>query len=64
MSRFKAIDTNSRLADEVYQQVLDAIAAGHIDPHKRIVQEWLAEQLQVSRTPIREALIYNVVLLL
>ncbi|MFT5110762.1 MAG: DNA-binding GntR family transcriptional regulator [Parasphingorhabdus sp.] len=57
MSNFKAIDTSTRLADEVYQQVLNAIAAGNIDPHKRIVQEWLADQLQVSRTPVREALI-------
>ena len=57
MSHFKAINTSPRLADEVYQQILDAITAGLIDPHKRIVQEWLADQLQVSRTPVREALI-------
>jgi len=57
MGHFKAINTSARLADEVYQQILDAITAGVVDPHKRIVQERLADQLQVSRTPIREALI-------
>ena len=57
MGHFKAINTSARLADEVYQQILDAITAGVVDPHKRIVQERLADQLQGSRTPIREALI-------
>jgi len=45
-----------RLADQVYEQILGAIDQGLIGPSERIVQEKLAEQLQVSRTPIREAL--------
>ena len=57
MEHFKAIETSPRLADEVYQQILDGITAGVVDPHKRIVQERIADQLNVSRTPVREALI-------
>lgn len=45
-----------RLADQVYDQIVAAINQGQIAPSERIVQEKLAEQLQVSRTPIREAL--------
>jgi GntR family transcriptional regulator of vanillate catabolism len=45
-----------RLAEQVYDQILSVIDQGLIGPSDRIVQEKLAEQLQVSRTPIREAL--------
>ena len=41
----------SRLADEVYSQVLDAVHRGDIAPDKRIVQEQLADKLKISRTP-------------
>jgi DNA-binding GntR family transcriptional regulator len=47
----------SRLADEVYTQVLDAVHRGAIAPDQRIVQERLAEELKISRTPVREALL-------
>jgi DNA-binding GntR family transcriptional regulator len=47
----------TRLADEVYAQVLDAIHRGDIAPDQRIVQERLAEELNISRTPVREALL-------
>ena len=46
-----------RLSDEVYRQVLDAVVAGTIGPGERIVQERLADEVQVSRTPVREALL-------
>ena len=46
----------SRLADQVYEQIMDAIRDGTISAEDRIVQEKLAEQFQISRTPIREAL--------
>lgn len=52
----KIVVQRSRLADQVYEQILGAINSGLIAPSERIVQEKLAEQLQVSRTPIREAL--------
>jgi DNA-binding GntR family transcriptional regulator len=46
-----------RLADEVHRQILMAISGGGIAPSERIVQEELAETLQISRTPVREALL-------
>ena len=46
-----------RLADQVYEQILTALSDGVISPAERIVQESLAEVLQISRTPIREALL-------
>lgn len=45
-----------RLADQVYDQIMGGIRSGEIDPSLRIVQEKLAEILNVSRTPVREAL--------
>jgi DNA-binding GntR family transcriptional regulator len=58
MSRFKKIEpVKVRLADEVYQQIFDAITRGDIAPGERIVQEKLGQELQVSRTPVREALL-------
>ncbi|MEL6792169.1 MAG: GntR family transcriptional regulator [Pseudomonadota bacterium] len=46
-----------RLADEVYDQLLTAITSGDIGPDDRLVQEKLAAEMQISRTPIREALL-------
>ncbi len=45
-----------RLADKVYEQIMQAITDGSISPNDRIVQEKLAEEFDISRTPIREAL--------
>lgn len=45
-----------RLADKVYSQIMQAIQDGSISPRDRIVQEKLAEEFGISRTPIREAL--------
>jgi DNA-binding GntR family transcriptional regulator len=54
---FTSIQTNRRrLADEVYDQIVDAIARLDIAPNDRLVQEKLAKQLDISRTPVREAL--------
>ncbi|MGB0411903.1 MAG: GntR family transcriptional regulator [Pikeienuella sp.] len=46
-----------RLADEVYDQLLSAIMDGDISVDDRLVQERLAAELHISRTPIREALL-------
>lgn len=46
-----------RLADIVYDQLLEAIRSGTIAADKRLVQEKLADELQISRTPVREALL-------
>ena len=55
---FRAIEQDrTRLAEEVYRQVLDAVVQGELRPGERIVQERIADELEVSRTPIREALL-------
>ena len=46
-----------RLADDVYQQILDAIASRDIGMDDQLVQEKLAAELEISRTPVREALL-------
>lgn len=46
-----------RLADEVYDQLVLAIMARDIGPDDRLVQEKLAAELEISRTPVREALL-------
>ena len=46
-----------RLADEVYQQLVTAIMDREIGPDDRLVQEKLAAEMDISRTPVREALL-------
>ncbi len=54
----KSIKTERRrLADDVYQQILDAILSRDIGMHDQLVQEKLAAELEISRTPVREALL-------
>ncbi len=56
--RFVKIEhTQPRLVDLVYEQVLSAIMSGEIGPGDRLIQETLAEEINVSRTPVREALL-------
>ncbi len=45
----------TRLADDVYEQILSAILSGEIVPGERLIQETIASQIDVSRTPVREA---------
>ena len=45
----------ARLADDVYEQILSAILSGEIVPGERLIQETIASQINVSRTPVREA---------
>lgn len=44
------------LQEQAYQALRNAILSGELVPGQRLVETQLAEQLQVSRTPIREAL--------
>lgn len=48
--------TGSSLAGEAYELLRAAIHDGSLQPGQRLVDTELAEQLRVSRTPIREAL--------
>jgi len=58
MSRFNRIESQpSRLADRVYEQLLQAILSGSVRPGERLIQEQLADEINVSRTPVREALL-------
>ena len=45
-----------RLADEVYDELIDAIMRREIGPDDSLVQEKLAAEMNISRTPVREAL--------
>lgn len=51
-----SIDRLPSLRDRVYDHLRSAIISGHIAPGKTLLQEQLAEQMGVSRTPIRDAL--------
>ncbi len=48
----------ARLADEVYRQVLEAVLAGDLRPGERILQDRIAEGINVSRTVVRETLLH------
>ncbi len=50
------IDRPPSLRDRVYEQLREAILSGLIVPGATLLQEQLAEQMGVSRTPIRDAL--------
>jgi DNA-binding GntR family transcriptional regulator len=51
-----AIGGIRRVFDEVYSRLRAAIIAGHFAPGERFVERALTDRLQVSRTPIREAI--------
>ncbi|MGI9483271.1 MAG: GntR family transcriptional regulator [Hyphomicrobiales bacterium] len=56
--KLKQIRTERRrLADEVYDQLLRAIQDNEIGKNERLVQERIAADLNISRTPVREALL-------
>ena len=44
------------LADAAYESIIDAVMSGEIGPGDRLIMDQLAEQLEVSRTPVRDAL--------
>ncbi len=49
--------TRERLSADVHQELLNRIIRGEIAPGQRLRDSELAEELGVSRTPIREALL-------
>jgi len=48
--------TRFPIREKVYESLRSAILAGRHDPGERLAEEHLAEELKVSRTPVREAL--------
>lgn len=48
----------STLMDRAFQQIREAIRKGKLKPGDRLVETQLAEEMQISRFPIREALRY------
>lgn len=53
-----AIDKGfTRLADAAYEQISAAMLAGDFPPGTRLVMDTLAKQLDISRTPVRDALL-------
>lgn len=54
-SRIGAVRRGPRLVDEVVATLREGIVTGQLAPGTQLVQVELAEQLGVSRTPLREA---------
>lgn len=53
----RSLRRSRRSSREVaYEAIKHAILSGQIPPHERLVEERLAEALDISRTPVREAL--------
>jgi DNA-binding GntR family transcriptional regulator len=55
MKDARQLDIRS-VVDRVHEELLERIVAGELPPGARLRQEALAEELGVSRTPLREAL--------
>jgi DNA-binding GntR family transcriptional regulator len=51
-----AFEDRSRLVDDIQKHLRDQIYAGRYTPGTRLLQEQIAAELAVSRTPLREAL--------
>lgn len=55
-SLFKPISKPELLVELVVEQVTTAVISGELHPGDKLVEERLAEQLNVSRVPVREAM--------
>ena len=53
----RAPSRRSLYALRVYDRILDRIIRGSLEPGERVVERSLAKSLEVSRTPIREAVL-------
>jgi DNA-binding GntR family transcriptional regulator len=49
------LEKNRPLYQKVYKEIKKAILTGKIKPGSKIIESVLAQQLQISRTPLREA---------
>jgi DNA-binding GntR family transcriptional regulator len=55
-SLLESIQSHQPLRDVVFFSLKKAILQGHFQPGDRLVEQGLAQQMDISRTPIREAL--------
>lgn len=51
-----SVASKDRLSEVVASQIRDAIRSGRLKPGDRLVESELAERLDVSKTPVREAM--------
>lgn len=56
MDELRVIEPAQPIREVVYQQLKDAVMAGVFKAGERLLEHDIAERLQVSRTPVREAL--------
>lgn len=52
----RSLQRSQSLQEQAYQAIRAAILSGELPPGQRLIETQLAQKLQVSRTPIREAL--------
>ena len=52
----RSLKRNQPLQEQIYRVIKSAILSGELVPAQRLVETQLAKELQVSRTPVREAL--------
>ncbi|WP_437883117.1 GntR family transcriptional regulator [Pseudomonas sp. LRF_L74] len=55
-TKLRKIQARPDYVEEVYQTLLDAISDGTLAPGTRLTQEEIAEQMQISRSPVLQAL--------
>jgi len=55
-STLKRIQSRTDYVDEGYKALLDAISDGSLAPGARLTQEEIAEQMNISRSPVLQAL--------
>ena len=55
-SLYFSLDDSLTIREQVYYFVRQLIMDGHFSPEDRIVEAQLAKELNISRTPVREAL--------
>lgn len=52
----RSLKRNQPLQEQIYRVLKSAILSGELAPAQRLVETKLAQELQVSRTPVREAI--------
>jgi DNA-binding GntR family transcriptional regulator len=55
-ARFTKDRSRMRSREVAYESIKNAILGGLLEPQERLIEERLGEALQISRTPVREAL--------